>query len=176
MSEPTLPPILAFSAPSGTGKSTAIVRLLGELRRRGLAVGVLKHDAHRLSYDKPGKDTWKFRQAGAERAVIAGEHEVAVFTAPPPDPSVQGLVARWLSDVDLVLVEGYRNADLPCVRLHRQGAPSTEGWRAPRKVVAWFTDEDLDSGVPELPLDDATAQAGWVLAFLGLSGGPAATP
>ena len=129
---------------------------------------MLKHDAHRLSYDKPGKDTWKFRQAGAHRAVIAGEHEVAVFSAPPPDPSVPGLVARWLPDMDLVLVEGYRQAELPCVRLHRQGGPSTEGWKAPGKVVAWFTDSPVHSGLPELALDDAEAQADWLLSFLGM--------
>lgn len=167
------PPCLALAAPSGTGKSTAIVRLLGELGARGFAVGVLKHDAHRLSFDKPGKDTWKFRQAGALRAVIAGEHEVAVFSAPPPPheggaSSVEALVRRYLQDVDLVLVEGYRLAALPTVRLRRREGPSAPGWTEPARVVAWFTDEPVQSGLPELPLDDAAAQADWLLPFLGL--------
>lgn len=166
---PARPALLAFAAPSGTGKSTAIVRLLAELGARGLRVGVLKHDAHRLSYDKPGKDTWKFRQAGATRAVIAGEHEVAVFSEPPPEPGALALVDRWFGDVDLVLVEGYRNADLPCVRIHREGGPSTEGWKPPLQVVAWFTDQPLSSGLPELSLDDAGAQADWLVGFLGIT-------
>lgn len=161
------PPMICFVAPSGTGKSTAIERLVGELTRRGLRVGVLKHDAHRLSYDAPGKDTWRFRKAGAWRAVIAGAHEVAVFASPEPTEPRE-LAATYMSGADLVLTEGYRTAGLPCIRVHRAAAPARADWVCPEGVVAWFTDEPVPDPVPQLGLADSTAQADFILAQLGL--------
>ena len=76
-----LPPILSFVAPSGTGKTTLLENVIKDLAARGLRVAVLKHDAHRLELDKQGKDTWRFRQAGAWRTVIAGEAQMAAFSA-----------------------------------------------------------------------------------------------
>lgn len=160
-----LPPVVAFAAPSGTGKSTAIERLVRWFSERGVRVGVLKHDAHRLSFDKPGKDTWRFRQAGATRAVIAGAHEVACFSAPTTaEPTVEDLVRTWLPDVDLVLAEGYRHAGLPCVRIARTDGPSLEGWAAPDHVIAWFSDAAPADDLPWFALGDVDAQGAFLAA------------
>lgn len=164
---PALPPIVCFVAPSGTGKSTAIVRLLPVLAARGLRVGVIKHDAHRVSFDAPGKDTWRFRQAGAYRAVIAGDHEVALFAAPGPGPATPAALAEaFLGDADLVLAEGYRTSGLPCVRVYRRDGPRIDAWTPPPEVIAWFADEPIPGGVPVVPLDDAEAQADFLLGWL----------
>ena len=157
-----LPPLVCFAAPSGTGKTTLIEGILHELARRGLRVGVLKHDAHRLVLDRPGKDTWRFRQAGAWRAVIASEDQLGLFTALDGHATVAGLAERWLPGADLVLCEGFRRSGLPLIRVHRE-AVADPSWEAPSDPIAWVSDAPVDVAVPVLPLGDPAAVARWLV-------------
>ena len=108
---------------SGAGKTTLIERLLPALRARGLRVSVIKHAHHGFDIDRPGKDSWRHREAGAHEVLLAGDrrwvlmHEVR--DSPPEAPvPLDALVAR-LEPVDLVLVEGFRGAAHPKLEVHR---------------------------------------------------------
>ncbi|NLG03578.1 MAG: molybdopterin-guanine dinucleotide biosynthesis protein B, partial [Clostridia bacterium] len=97
--------MLGFSAYSGTGKTTLIEGLIKNLRARGLRVGVIKHDAHHFLVDYKGKDSWRFSQAGAELSVVASAEKTALIEQRSLGFSQ---VAALMHDVDLILVEGYK--------------------------------------------------------------------
>jgi len=140
------PSILGVVGFSGSGKTTLIEALVPELRGRGLRVGVLKHDAHRIELDRPGKDSYRIRQTGADAVAIASS-EVTFLTIPTPptaDPEELVRVLFGGLDLDLVLLEGYSGQDHPKVQvLHPQkgrrvfpGAPpgGPPGLRTPAAI------------------------------------------
>jgi molybdopterin-guanine dinucleotide biosynthesis protein MobB len=113
------PPAVAFVARSGTGKTTLVETLIGEMRGRGYRVGALKHDAHRFEIDRPGKDSARFTAAGAEVMVLVSDDTVAMVQKPTQPPRLDRVLRDWFTDLDLVLVEGYKTSDLPKIEVHR---------------------------------------------------------
>ena len=160
-----LPPIVAFAAPSNTGKTTLIEGVVRVLVARGLRVAVLKSDAHRVVLDTPGKDSWRFGEAGAQAVAIVSSERSALFERLAGDVSLVAAIERFFPDVDLVLAEGFRRSGLPTIRVARAGGPATTGWDPPRNVVAWATDaaEPSTDGTPALPIDDPAAVAAWIV-------------
>ena len=151
---PRLPPIVCFAAPSGTGKTTLIEGVVRALVARNYRVGVLKSDAHRLTLDTPGKDSWRFREAGAYAALVVGGDALGLFAATAGRPSLVSLVDRYMSDVDIVLGEGFRRSGLPSIRVTREGAPSDSDWDPPQNLVAWASDGPVSTSLPVLPIAD----------------------
>ena len=115
----TTPPALSIVAPSGTGKTTLLEKLLTEFRARGLRVGAIKHDAHRFDIDHPGKDSWRLTRAGAEVMVISSKDQTAVVRQHPEnEPNLVELLA-YCSGLDLVLTEGFKRHPLPKIEVIR---------------------------------------------------------
>jgi molybdopterin-guanine dinucleotide biosynthesis protein B len=155
----TPPPLLAFQAPSGTGKTTLLAEVVAALTRAGLRVATLKHTRHDHPIDKPGSDTDRMRLAGAVgTALVTPSGAAVVHTAPHRDP--RALAATLFPDADIVLVEGWRGEGLPVVRVRRAGGPPDESWETPDPVVAWATDAHGTPG-DVLPLD-GLAVAAWI--------------
>ncbi len=108
-------PVLAVCGYSGSGKTTLIEALILRLQARGLRLAVLKHDAHRLSVDTPGKDSARFFDAGA--AVVLAHDPTQGFmrwrmTDDGPD-AMEAILQSLPVDVDLVLVEGHKGSPWP---------------------------------------------------------------
>ncbi len=164
--------MLTFAAPSGTGKTTLLVGVIAALVARGLRPAIIKHDAHRLRLDTPGKDSWRFRQAGAWRVVVAGRELMGMFGAVEGALSLTGLADPLLMDADVILTEGFRQAGLPTILVRRAGAADPT-WAVPDNVVAIAADAPVAEDVPWLPLDDPAAVADFICAhYLA----PAASP
>lgn len=123
-----LPPIVSFVAPSGTGKTTFLERLLPVLRDRGLRVLVVKHDVHRFEVDREGKDTWRFRAAGAHRVLIANRSKFALMGEVDGEVPLRTFVERYGPDVDLVVTEGYRSSAMPKILVAREAATPRRPW------------------------------------------------
>lgn len=105
--------VAGFFGPSGAGKTALIERLLPVLRARDLRVSVIKHASSGFDLDRPGKDSWRYREAGASEVLIASNQRLAKlrdYEVPGP-PSVHQLLAE-LIDCDWVLVEGFKHADI----------------------------------------------------------------
>jgi molybdopterin-guanine dinucleotide biosynthesis protein MobB len=111
------PPIVCISGPSGVGKTRLLLRLIAVLTARGLRVAAVKHTRHAHPLDVPGKDTDRFRRAGAAAAAIAGPRGTASFGPPVDGPEA---LVRVLPPVDVVLAEGFRAAPLPRIEVHRR--------------------------------------------------------
>ena len=112
-------PLLAIAAWSGTGKTTLLKRLIPELCVRGLRPGLIKHTHHDMDVDKPGKDSYELRKAGAAQTIVASEQRWALMTETPETPELDltWLVSRMdASKLDLVLVEGFKHE--PCRRYY----------------------------------------------------------
>lgn len=159
-----LPPIVAFAAPSGTGKTTLIEQVVRALVGRGLRVGVMKADAHRVVLDTPGKDSWRFAEAGASPVAVLSAERLALFERLEGEVTLVAAAARLFPGVDILLAEGFRRSGLPTIRVHRASGPSTEDWVPPANVVAWAADGAVQTTLPVLPLADPEAVAAWIAA------------
>jgi molybdopterin-guanine dinucleotide biosynthesis protein B len=161
-----MPPMVSFIAPSGTGKTTLIEAVVRILSERGLRVAVVKHDAHRLKLDTPGKDSYRFRQAGAWRTLVASDHELGLFGKLEGSSSLGGLVTEFLTQADLVLLEGFRSTTLSAIRVQRSGVRDVE-WSPGRvRVVAIASDTPTDSDLPHLSLDSPEEVADFLLSHI----------
>lgn len=145
---------------SGVGKTTLMEALVAEFRRRGLTVSTMKHAHHGFDMDRPGKDTWRHREAGAaEVMVVSGTrwallHEIRDEPTPPP---LEDLIAR-MRPVDLVLIEGFHTHGHPMIEVHRPQAGHALMWTPGSDIVAVASNARLDGlGVPCLDLDDPNA-------------------
>lgn len=115
-------PVIGFAAWSGTGKTTLLVQLLPLLRQHGLRVAVIKHAHHAFDIDQPGKDSYELRKAGASPMLISSSRRTAIMIEKPEEtePDLQDLLNRIAADeVDLVLVEGFKQWALPKIELYR---------------------------------------------------------
>ena len=159
-------PVFSFVSWSGTGKTTYLERLTAELKSRGVRVAVLKHDAHRFELDKKGKDSQRFAAAGADVVAIADGEKWALMEYRPV--SLDGILAR-ITDVDLILVEGWHDDARNPIVVHRAAAGRPPKL-APRDCLAAVSDVPLETGgAPLFPLDDPAPMADFLTGFL--SGG-----
>lgn len=148
-----VPTCIGFIGPSGAGKSTVIARALPILRAEGLRVAVLKHSHHAL--ERPGSDSARFTAAGADGVAVVGADGVWLPGA-PPEADPRGLAARWFGSADLVLVEGFRAAELPAFRVERPGLAADPGWVARGPVLGWIAGPARPGAIP---IDDPRAIA-----------------
>ena len=146
-----LPPVVSFTARSGTGKTTFLCGLIPELRRRGVRVLVVKHDVHGFEVDRPGKDTWRLRQAGARQVLIANAQQLALMADTDGDQPLMSLIERHAEDVELVLSEGYRRSAAPKILVVRRDSPKPFAPSEQELSQAIAVVSDHDVGLPHLP-------------------------
>jgi molybdopterin-guanine dinucleotide biosynthesis protein MobB len=162
--------VLGFAGYSGSGKTTLIEKLVPELVGRGLRVSLLKHAHHAFDVDRPGKDSWRHRQAGCTEVLVASASRWALMheLRGAPEPPLDALLAR-LSPVDLVLIEGYKRGPHPKIETHRAEAGRDLLAPGDPTIRAVASDAALTGlGVPLLHLDDTTGIADFILRELGL--------
>lgn len=117
------PPVISIVSKKRSGKTTLLEKLIPELKRRGYRVGTVKHDTHGFDIDHEGKDTWRHKQAGAEAVVISSPWKISVIKDVAEEAGLGQIVATQLSDMDIVLTEGYKSAGMPQVEV--SSAPPT---------------------------------------------------
>jgi molybdopterin-guanine dinucleotide biosynthesis protein MobB len=151
---------------SGAGKTTLMVKLLAEMRRRGLSVSSVKHAHHGFDLDRPGKDSFRHREAGAKEVMLVSDarwalmHEISDELQPP----LEDLIGR-MAPVDLILIEGFHTHHHPALEVYRPSEGRDLMWREGSDILAVASDESLTGlTVPVLDLADAKAIADFVLA------------
>lgn len=127
---------------SGAGKTTLIEKLLRELVRRGLRVATLKHAHHQVTLDTPGKDSWRYTQAGATKSLLVTACGVQLVSQPLPDQTPGMLAQQFLGDVDLVLAEGFSNAPGPKIEVLRRACDQPPRCTPEDGLIAIVTDRD----------------------------------
>jgi len=160
---------VSFVAPSGTGKTTLVEKVVEELKFRGYSVGVVKHDAHRFQIDHPGKDSYRVTQAGADTMLISSPEKLAIVKKHTASPPIEDLIATYFSDVDIVLTEGFKKSGLPKIEVHRSelGQPLLcRGERHDPALLAVASNQELGLDVPDLDIDNPRQVADFVESYL----------
>jgi molybdopterin-guanine dinucleotide biosynthesis protein B len=114
--------IFGITGRSGMGKTTLLERLIPALRARGQRVSLIKHSDKAIDIDRPGKDSYRLREAGCHEVVLLGRERWALMheLRGAPEPSLDELL-DCLDDCDLVLVEGFKGGDYPKLEVWREG-------------------------------------------------------
>ena len=152
-----MPVVLSIVGKSGSGKTTLIEKLVPELKRRGLRIGTIKHSAHKIEMDKPGKDSWRHKQAGAETVMVVAPQTIAMVKS-MPSPKLEGL-EKYFDDLDLVLTEGFKSGPMPKIEVFRRAAHAEPLCSGDDQLIALVTDTGIDLGVPTFGLDDVVQLA-----------------
>ncbi|WP_404299960.1 molybdopterin-guanine dinucleotide biosynthesis protein B [Alicycliphilus denitrificans] len=164
--------VVGFAGYSGSGKTTLLERLIPDLRLRGLRVSVVKHAHHKFDIDHVGKDSWRHREAGAYEVVVASDRRMALMREfeQQHQPGVHELLAELDPRVDWVLVEGFKDCDLPKIEIWRAATPEYRERLAlyphDPHIVAVATDAPqlpAATALPVLHLGDPPAVVQWLL-------------
>jgi molybdopterin-guanine dinucleotide biosynthesis protein B len=158
--------MIGLSGWSGAGKTTLIASLIPSLQGRGLSVSTVKHAHHSFEIDRPGKDSFVHRAAGAREVLVTSRHRWALMheLREEPEPPLRDLLAR-LSTVDLVIVEGFKTDRHPKLEIHRVATDKAFIHPGDPFVLAIATDAPGPFPIPRLDIDDIAAITDWVLAM-----------
>ena len=142
-----VPPIVSVVGNSGAGKTTLLEKLIPELIRRGLKVGTIKHDVHGFEMDKPGKDSWRHKHAGALATVISSPYQIGMVKDVKYDHKPDELLLLF-NGMDIILTEGYKRGDHPKMEIFRTEIISEPLCKNDSHLIALITDSDVDIDVP----------------------------
>lgn len=151
-------PVIGFVGASGSGKTTLITALVPLLARAGLRVAVLKHAHHGFDIDRPGKDSYRAREAGAAQVLVASRDRWVLMGEHPrglTEPPFGELLGRFdPAAIDLVLAEGFSGEAYPKIEVYRPSLGELpKCWPHDIDVCAVATDELVAVAAPVIRLD-----------------------
>jgi len=150
---------------SGSGKTTLIERLVPRLVSKGLVVSLIKHAHHGFDIDRPGKDSWRHREAGCTEVLLTSNDRWVLMheLRGQREPTLEELLSR-LSPCDLVLIEGFKAMDAPKLEVWRPSLGKPPVFPHDGGILAVASDERFPAPVPVIDLRDADSLADFVLA------------
>ncbi|EOW2681742.1 molybdopterin-guanine dinucleotide biosynthesis protein MobB [Enterobacter hormaechei] len=162
-------PVLAISSWSGTGKTSLLKKLIPALCAKGIRPGLIKHTHHNMDVDKPGKDSYELRKAGAAQTMVASNQRWALMTETPDEAPLDlaYLVSRMdHSTLDLVLVEGFKHEAVAKILLFRSDAGhDVSELTLDEHVIAVASDVALTLKVPVLDLNNVEGITAFISAW-----------
>jgi molybdopterin-guanine dinucleotide biosynthesis adapter protein len=161
--------LIGFIGSSGSGKTTLIANVLPVLTHMGLRVSTIKHAHHGFDMDRPGKDSYRHREAGAEEVMVVSDGRWALLREQRDyeDVSLRALLRR-MAMVDFVLVEGFHRAHIPKIEVYRPSLQKSPLFARDPDIAAVASDELIEtSGRPLLSLSHPKAVADFVLSHSG---------
>ena len=147
--------------------TTLLEKLIPELIRRGLRVGTIKHDLHGFEMDRPGKDSWRHKQAGASVSIISSPFQIGMVMDVDHDHHLNEL-SPFLSGVDIVLTEGYKGQDKAKMEVFRPEVYSEPLCKDDEHLVAFISNTPLDLGVPRFSPNDLKGLADFLISYCSL--------
>ena len=146
-------PIVSIVGKSDSGKTTLIEKIIPELNRRGYKVATIKHDVHGSDVDREGKDSWRHKRAGAHTTIVSSPQKIAIVRDVERDLPLDDLRGRFISDVDIIITEGYKKDRHPKIEVYKD---THEELLCSKKdiLVAVVSDKEFDVGVPCVDIDD----------------------
>lgn len=161
---------IGFIGYSNTGKTTLIEKLIPIFRAQGLSVAAIKNAHHGFDMDRPGKDSYRYREAGAGQVLIATGLRWALLTETPQAPATLDDLLAQLAPCDLVIIEGFKSEGLiPRIEVRRSSNSEPPIFPNDPNVIAVAADHAVDTALPVLDLNDPANIAAFVIDHLRLS-------
>jgi len=154
-------PVVSIVGKSQSGKTVLMEQLIAEFKRRGYKVAALKHSRGGMEIDQPGKDSWRFAQAGSDAVLISSPDKLAFIKRVDHDLDIEEILPFVGSEFDLVLVEGFKKSKTPKLEVHRKGL-GDDLLCSPEELSAVVTDGSLDTDIPQLPWGDTVTVADFI--------------
>jgi len=152
-------PIVSIVGWSDSGKTTYLENLIPELTGRGYRICAVKHDVHGFEMDTPGKDSWRLKRAGAAVSVVSGPDKIAVIADTGRDLTLSEIRDRFVSDVDLMISEGFKKDVHPKIEVFRRGVRDALLCTAKDGLIAVAADCPVDTDAPVIDLGNVAAMA-----------------
>jgi len=155
-----MPVIISVVGHSGSGKTTLIVKLVREFKKRHYRVGTIKHAHHGFDIDKKGKDSYVHKKAGADAVMLVGPEAIAMVKD-QLDSTLSDL-ELYFSDMDVVLVEGFKRENNPKIEVFRSDS-GEDPLLVKDNLIAFVTDSDVNCPAPKFDLDDTEQLADMII-------------
>jgi molybdopterin-guanine dinucleotide biosynthesis protein B len=155
-------PVISVVGRSNCGKTTYLEKLISEMKRRGYQVAVIKHDVHGFEMDKPGKDTWRHAQAGADIVCISSPQKMAMIKKVDEELSLDEVVSH-IAGVDIIFTEGYKRESKKKIEIFRKLVCDTP-LCSKEELLAVVSDTRLYEDIPHFSLEDPTPMADFLVA------------
>lgn len=141
-------PYFCIVGRSKSGKTTVMELLIKCLVKRGFRVGAIKHTSKDFEFDKKGKDSYRHRKAGASVVALSSPKRIAIFKDLDSGFFLNEIVEKYMEDVDLVIVEGYKES--PSLKIEVIGNLTREAplFKDDDKIIAIISDRDFDVKIP----------------------------
>jgi molybdopterin molybdotransferase len=154
-------PVVSIVGKSQSGKTVLMEQLIAEFKRREYKVAALKHSRGGMEIDHPGKDSWRFSQAGSDAVLISSPDKLAFIKSVDHDLDIEEILPTVGPEFDLILVEGFRKSKIPKIEVHRKKLG--DGLLcSPEELSAIVTDGSLDTDIPQLPWGDTVTIADFI--------------
>jgi molybdopterin-guanine dinucleotide biosynthesis protein B len=161
---------IGFIGYSNTGKTTLIEKLIPLFTARGLRVSTVKNAHHGFDMDRPGKDSYRYREAGSQQVLIATSERWALLTEVRGGPAPLERLIAHLDPCDLVLVEGFKSeGQFPRIEVRRTTNTEPPIFPHDANVIAIAADHAIDTALPVLDLNDAAKIAAFIVDRLELA-------
>ena len=152
-----MPAIVSVVGTQNTGKTTLVEKLVKELTARSRRVATIKHASHGTTFDQPGKDSWRHIQAGSRAAIVSSPQQMVLIRPAESDLSLEELARFHGEEHDIIIAEGFKQADVPKIEVHRKEiGPPLSGIEG---IVAIATDEPLQTDIRQFSLEDTAGMA-----------------
>ena len=153
------------AACSNSGKTTLIEKIVKILKARGLRVTVVKHASAGFELDKPGKDSWRFQQAGADSVVLVGPGKMAVIRKIDGIPSSEE-IERAAGGADIVIQEGFKTDARNKIEVFRSGVSGDRPLcTEDHSYLALVSDKSFPVSIPRFELNDAEGVAVFIVKY-----------
>lgn len=161
--------VIGFAGFSGSGKTTLLEKVIPLLKERSLRIAVIKHAHHKFDIDKPGKDSFRHREAGAREVMVVSGFRWALMheLVDEAEPSLEELCSR-LSPCDVVLVEGYKFSNIPKIEVHRAETGHPHLFQDDANFIALACDVKSDIRLPQLDINNPRQVADFILKYFSL--------
>ncbi|MDH5679489.1 MAG: molybdopterin-guanine dinucleotide biosynthesis protein B [Nitrospinota bacterium] len=107
-----IPPVILFIGPSGSGKTIVVEKVIARLRREEIKVGAIKRSHHDVELDTIGKDSWRFKESGANPVLLAGDEMLGFIERPFGVITLSSTLKFFTNKADIVIVEGFKSEPL----------------------------------------------------------------
>lgn len=154
-------PVVSIVGQSQSGKTMLMERLIAEFKQRGYRVAAVKHACQDFDMDKPGKDTWRYTEAGSDAVVISAPRKLAMLRPHDNNDSIDEVLRLLGEEFDIVLVEGFHGEHVPKIEVHRK-ALKQDLRCAVEEIKAVVTDAKLKVDCPQFSPKDVSGVADFI--------------